>query len=656
MLQNIRDKAQGWLAWTIIGLIAFTFVLWGVGNHFSSNPGTEAAATVNGDKITWNQVDTLYERLQRQQSYRNPEAEIDTQLLKQTALQNLINNLVLTQKVVKSGFGVSNEQLSQIITGLPEFQENGIFSPAKFAQLIHTFGYSEKSFFDELRANILINQLQQGIVETNFTIPHEMANFVHFIDQKRDISYAIIPGSLFDKNVTISDAAVQKYYDAHKEEYMTEPKVSLDYILLNANDLGQNIKPTEGDLKQYYQKNLRQFSEPEQLKVAHILVALPEKPTEEQSKAANEKLALLKKDLQAGKDFADLAKQYSDDAVSAKKGGELAEFTKGEMIPEFEKAAFELKKSGQISEPVRSSFGIHLIKLIAHTPSKQISFESVRDKIAELYQKNKAEEQLAQIGDEVTTLAFEHPDTLQPIADKFNIKIKSSPMFSESSPIDIFKNPKLLKVAFSEDLVTERHNSDLIKIDDNVYIVMRVADYEASKQKTLEQVKGEIAKELKTQEEEKLAKAKAEELLKLAQDGQKFANLAQQNNLIVKSQSGLSRKAVEQSRYIAVGSLGVDPLIAQKAFALPKIENPVGMVALHNGDYAIVRVDKITDGSIDVLAAQDKESYQQGLAASLGQIEFNLYVSNAIASSEIKHEKESKRRAQVVTESEVDEE
>lgn len=646
MLQSIREKAQGWIAWVILGMIAITFVLWGVGDRLGINPRGQAAAEVNGDKITMAELDTVVERLQRQQSMQNPELEIDVNYLKQVALQNLIEVKALQYKTQEMGLRISDDQLKQILLTVPEFQENGAFSQERLNQFLKGMGYTQAAFLNEVRTNILVNQLQKGIVYSNFSLAPEAKTLIKFIEQKRDVDYVVIPASRFSKTIKISDADIDAYYKKHAEDFVTEEKASFEYLVLNAGDFQKDVQPTEDDLKGFYQKHIAQYTLPEKIKASHILIALPEGASKEDTQKAEQKAKDILAKLKAGEDFSKLAQTYSDDTGSGKSGGELGTFGKGEMVPEFEKAAFALKKPGELSGLVRSQFGIHIIKLAEKFPETHEPFEKLRTELKAQYIEQKSDERISQIGDEISTLAYEQPDSLQPIADKFKLKINQTEIFSQDDPKELFKNPKLLKAVFSPEVLQDKHNSELIKIDDKKFVVARVNQHNPAKQKALETVKNDIVAYLTSEQAQKQAKALALKMAAELDTGKTLLQVAQANNLSLQSKKSLVRKEVEETRYFPGAKMGIDPAIAQLAFSLPKpvdkTKNKVRAktTELSNGDTALVTVNNIIDGKDD--SQIQNPAFMKSYASSLGQVEFNLLIEHVLKTSNVKNHVEVK--------------
>ena len=644
MLQNIREKAQGWIAWVILGMVGLTFVLFGVGDHFGMNLRKQPAAEVDGHKITVLELDTLVERLQRQQAIQNPELDIDLPYLKQVALQNLIEIKALQHKTEAMGLRVSDDQLKQILLTIPEFQENGAFSQEKLNNFLKGMGYTQSDFLNEVRTNIIVNQLQKGVVYSNFSLEPEAKTLIKFIEQKRDVSYLVIPAARFTSGVSLSTKDIQDYYKAHAEDFVTEQKASFDYLVLNTESFHQEIQPTEKELTDFYKKNQANYTQPPKIKAAHILISLPAEAKKEAVQKAEQKAQGILTKLKAGEDFETLAKSHSDDTGSGKNGGNLGLFGQGEMVPEFEKAAFGLKKPGELSGLVRTQFGIHIIKLLESIPESHEPFEKVRSELTAQYIQEESDKRISQIGDEIATLAYEQPDSLQPIADKYKLKINHSGLFSQADPEALFKNPKVLKAIFGPEVLQDKHNSELIKIDENRFIVARLNLHKPATQKPLETVKNDIIAYLTAEEAQGQAKSLALNMVNDLETGKTIVQLAQTHGLSVQTKKALLRKEVEETRYFPGAKMGIDPAIAQAAFSLPKpldqTKNKLRAktTALSNGDYALVTVSNIIDGTDD--AQIQNPAFMKSYASSLGQVEFNLFIEHVLKTADIKNHTE----------------
>ncbi|MFI4938081.1 MAG: SurA N-terminal domain-containing protein [Candidatus Berkiellales bacterium] len=619
MLQRLRDKAQGWIAWIIMGIIGLTFVLFGTEALFQGNSSrTQAIAKVNGTKITAQELDNAYQQLLRQSgngSLRN----LDPDFVKKELLQSLIEQVVLLQTATKLGMSISITRVTGFIDAIPFLlDEAGQFSQTAYAQFLANANYTDRSFRTLLHDSLLREQLQQGITQTALSLPAEIQDLAKYILQKRDFRFAVIAREPFEKLVTVQNKDIQDYYINHQQDFMTVEQVALEYIPLSLNDLMDKLKPTENDLEQFYKENIALFTQPESVHIAHILIAVPKNADKAATEKALKQVKDIEQQLAKGASFSDLAKKYSDDKGSAPSGGDLEWQVRGEMMPEFEKVAFSLQKPGEISKPVRTDFGFHLIKLMAKKPETVQSFEQVKNEVAEKYKKQFAEEKLINLAEELSTLAYDTPDSLQGASDKLGLSLLRTELFTqEEGPKEpLLQNSEVIAAAFSNHVKQDKNNSDLIKIDDDNYVVLRAATYVPSKQKTLDEVKSEVKNILINDQSDVLTKNQAEKVVAAIDknESQAFAQLTWQDR------QNIPRTAPE-----------VDADVLAAAFSLPRALNDKSQkaktVRLANNDYAVIWLTGIHDGNISSLSAKEKENYQHALIKHWGELEFALYAN-----------------------------
>ena len=257
MLQKIRDKIQGWIAGVIIAIIAAAFMLFGVEYYLDRGAsGSKTVATVDGTKITEQQLNSTYQQLERSQQRANHKAPLTAQMqqeLKQYALQEMITNVALINAATKAGFRVSLAQVKQLVTQAPEFQVSGRFSPQRFQQLIYANQTTEPQFLARIQGNLLTNQVVLGIQSSEFVLSDELAQAYQLIYQKRNFGYFVIPLSKFTSTVIISDKAIKHSYEQNKDLYKTPEKTQISYLLLSPKAYEKNIKISEKELRAYYE-------------------------------------------------------------------------------------------------------------------------------------------------------------------------------------------------------------------------------------------------------------------------------------------------------------------------------------------------------------------------------------------------------------------
>ena len=263
MLQSIRDKTHGWIAGVVISLLILSFALWGIHSYIAGGGSNNVVATVNGADITKNQLATAYERLHRQLQMQSGTAELpqsaDT-MLRNRALQSLIQVQVLEQAAYANHYRVTSGQMDGFLQATPEFQVNGSFSPVRFQQVLNAMFFTVPEFIDLTRATLLADQPRVGILLTAFAMPDEVTRTMALIGQERNIRYLLLSASNITQNApAISDEMIQRYYTEHQNAYKTPEQISVEYILLSVQDLADKMHPTEEQLKNFYTENMSSF-------------------------------------------------------------------------------------------------------------------------------------------------------------------------------------------------------------------------------------------------------------------------------------------------------------------------------------------------------------------------------------------------------------
>ncbi len=360
MLQNIRDNSTGWISKSIIGLIVVLFAFTGFDAILGSTSNSNNAAKVNGEEIT---LDALAEakNLQRRQLLQQfgkdfDASLIDDALLSEAALKGLISRKLLVQAADQSGFAFSSALIDQFILLAPEFQVDGKFNADRFDQVIRQMGYTRLQFRQMIEQEMRTGQLRAGIAATAFVTEQEAQAFADLERQTRDFAMLTIKPEL-DK-VAVTEDEVKAYYDENSSEFLTQEQVVVEYVELEKSAFFDQVVVDDAALQELYQAEIANLVE--QRHAAHILFEVTADVTDEQAKAAAQSAI---ERINAGEEFAAVAKEVSDDIGSAEQGGDLGFAAQGVYDPAFEDALYALE-NGQISAPVRTDYGWHVIKLL----------------------------------------------------------------------------------------------------------------------------------------------------------------------------------------------------------------------------------------------------------------------------------------------------
>lgn len=587
MLQSIRDKAQGWIAWAIILLISVPFALWGIGEYFGG--GAEpVVAKVNGEEITDYDLNQRARsarenlRLQLGESYR-PEF-FPEQTLRRQVLEQIINEHVLFQAASDLGMRVSDESVIRYIQSQRAFQVDGRFDVVTYENALRNRGLSKAAFEQIVRQDLLLRQFNDAVRTSAFAVDYEVTEAARVEYQTRDLSYAIIPASRFIDDVVVDDAALEAYYKAHEAAYMQPERVKLDYVVLDVDTLAKGIEFTEQELRDYFEQHRGEFTVPRQRKLRYILISLKEGEAKALAEAQK-----LRERILAGEDFAQLAKEYSQDPASAAKGGELGWIEPGMMVKSFDEVAFSLAK-GEVSEPVKTPFGYQLIQVEDIRGESEPSFEQLRDKVAEAYRRFEAEQRFYDYAERLANLSYEQPDSLEPAANDLGLSVQHSDWMTRQGGEDILASPKVVAAAFSDDVLKDGRNSEVIELGPEKLLVLRVQAHEEAQQKPLEAVREKVVEAYKQAKARELAASAAESLMQKLRSG---ADLAQ-----TIASAGWSLDTVDG---VKRDNQALPQAVLEKAFSLPRpqADKPIiAGTAMPSGDYAVIALRAVHDGKL----------------------------------------------------------
>lgn len=591
MLQDIRDKAQGWIAYGIVILITIPFALWGIQEYVGV--GAEpVVAKVNGTEITQRALDNQFERFRQQlreqlgTAYR-PEL-IDDNRMREEVLNRMVSDELVQQASHEMGLRVSDGMVQATLLGMEAFQKDGVFDQTSFERTARLQGLSPAGMMERIRSFLLAQQLPQAIGAGVFVTAYDLAESQRLTNQKRELSYFVVPAADYLVDGGISDDQVKDYYETNQADFIAPERVKLEYLLLNATIAGTTVEVDDERLRGYYDSNLDKFGLPEQRKASHILILVPDDTDEAAVKAAKTKIDELATRLAQGEDFAALAMAESQDPGSAASGGDLGFFGKGVMDPAFETATFS-QALNEVGEPVRSSFGFHLIKVTDIKQGEVKSFEEARLEVEKAYRKDEGEKLYFEMAEKLANLSYDDADSLESAAQALGLKVQQSDWITRDSSAAPLASPKVRNAAFSEDVLQAHHNSELIEVDSDTSVVLRVTEHEDEMARPMDEVKAQIIETLRQQSAEAQAKAEAEKRLQEINNGspllQVAADLALTGPLVVG----------RNDRQLPIELSG----------ALFRSEKPAegsavpGMVKLANGDFAVYTLTAVMQGEVD---------------------------------------------------------
>lgn len=621
LMQLIRDRATGWIAWVIVILISVPFALWGIQEYLSPG-GTATIATINGTEVGVSEFHRRYQRqraqLQAMLGARFDPRDIDEQRLREETLNNLINDELVVQAALASGMRVGDAQLAQAIQSFEAFQRDGAFSQEVYEQWLSHQGYSPEGFEYDLRRSILSEQLLSGIAASAFATPRELADLARLRRQTRRFATLTLPVSRFG-DVSIDDAAIEAYYKANMADFVAPEEVKADYVELSRDSVASDLEIDEEELRERYEARKDSLTTPEQREAAHILKRLPPDADEAAVQAATDELLDLKGRLESGADFAELAKEHSEDPGSARQGGSLGAFGRGVMDPDFEAAAFALGV-GEVSDPIRSSFGLHLIKVSAVNPARTRTFEEARAQLEHEIQRERSEKIFVDRLEQIANLAFEQPESLDAVADVPGVTRETIDWFSPLARrnVGLAANPDVVDAAFSADVLELGNNSELIELDVGRVIVLRVSEHRPARQQTLDEVRDEIRMRLEAQQAREKTLEAGEALLARLVAGEAPATVAVESDVEWSEAVELVRDSGDR-----------DPVILETAFHMPRPgenETVYDGATTSAGDFVIVALSDVVEGDPDKGDKKARDDTAVTLSLSQGRSDYNSLV------------------------------
>ncbi|RUO18602.1 SurA N-terminal domain-containing protein [Aliidiomarina haloalkalitolerans] len=617
MLEKIREGAQGPLVKVLLFLIILTFAFTGVSAYLGGS-ADDFAAKVNDTEISRAEFDRAYQnqRAMMEQQYGEMFAflaqdENYMRQLRQSVLENLIEEQLASELAKKIGITQSTAALREAIVQMPEFQINGQFSNDTYLRALTSVGFTPASFRDYLAVQMNRVMLMQGAFGSEFALPSEVAKLQVLQNELRSGRYATVSASDFMGQVDVTDAEIEEFYFDNQELFEQEEQIRLAYVELDFNDVLARINVTEEDVRAYYDNNPAAFQSRESRRIAHIMVEFGDDEA-----AARERIDAIYARVQAGEDFAELAASESDDFFSGQEGGDLGMLERGSLDPDIEDAGFALSAEGEVSDVVRSEFGYHIVKLTAFNPPQTTEFAEVAGEIRDNLARVEAEQEYFNIQQELARMSFEIDHTLDVVAEELGLEVKTSPWLRPQVGAEGFDQPQLLAQAFSEEVRELGLNSDLIELDQRS-LVIRAEEYQPARILDLADVRDDIANHLQAQEAEALANAYGEGLLAALEAGEAV-------DLEFTEFAGVRRNSTD-----------VPGAMRQELFRMvPPAEGNTtfSVITLSNGDTAVVALTEVTAGTVD---PETQDRVQRQLEGQYAELAYRALLEALKANAKI---------------------
>lgn len=621
MLQNIRDNIQGVAAKIIIGLMIVPFALYGIDFLFSGSTETPVAV-VNGEKVSQYELDQALAMQKRQllamMGDNIDPGLLDDAVLRRPALDSLIRQKVLLQAAEEAGIAVPDRVLNQTIMQMPQFQEGGRFSTERFRQILAAQGFTPQLFRSLLRTDLLIDQLNQGVAGSTFMTDFQESAAIRLGDQKRSFYYLTVDTERFAEQATPSAEAIEAYYQQNQSRFKSPEAVRVAYLELKIEDFYQPV--AEEDIRVAYQQEIESAKQLTERRAAHILVEGSNDEARQKLEAASERIL-------AGENFADVAKQLSDDFGSAEQGGDLG-FSAGDTFPEaFEDALAELEV-GEVSEPVETDAGLHLVKLLEVREPDVASFESRRAELERQLQERAAKPRLISEVEALRDLVF-NADGLGEPAKALELEVQESDWLTADQNEGLLAHSAVKAAAFNAELREQGYNSEVFEVSPSHYVVLHPIAHRPPEVQPLADVRDAIVATLKEKEGRERADDVARELMAALRAGE--------------SAEALAKKTEGVDWQVAVRSSRQDSSIAEsvrrKVFqmARPQEGGNVAMTRDAGGNSVVIQLTNVYDGERSLVAENRRRELLAGAQRVQANQSYNAYFASLMRRAEVKY-------------------
>jgi peptidyl-prolyl cis-trans isomerase D len=620
MLQDIRDNSQGVIAKVIIGFIVAIFALFGVDSIVNGFITSPPVAEINGEEITEAQLQVNTQNLLN--SIGGSADSLDQGLLEQIALSQILEEVLLRQSAEKSAMGVSNDRIDRSIIENPNFQINGVFNADLAVRTMASQGFSIPIYRESLQQQMLLSQLANAYSSSAFVTNSELERIAGLSAQTRDFRYLSIPLGTRTLGSAISDAQIESYFDENQQDFTQPETVSVSYVMLDKNAISSEIELDEGVVEAQYETERSAFEGSAEKRASHILFEVGGDLSEDQ---ALEMAATAKQRIDAGEEFEAVALEMSTDTASAEVGGDIG-YTDGTAFPVALEEALEILSVDEVSVPVVSDFGVHIVKLTEDSINVFQGFEEVAERIERELKSSEVELIYAERLGDLSNLAFE-TGNLETISEELEMEVLISGAFSRSGGSGIFSNQALIAAAFSDEVLLEDNNSEVVELSPSQAVVLNVTLFNEAAVLPLEEVEPEIAVIIRTQMERDAVQNLSERLLTSIEDDEPVDQLLADNQIEWLTQDGANRAATNVNREI---------LTQVFSMSLADTGTPVyDNLTLTNDTAVIVELTSINAGSIDSLADTDRENMVSSMISDLGNSDFQAYMSNLQDSADI---------------------
>lgn len=622
MLQTIRDNSQGVIAKIIIGFIIGVFALFGAESIIGGFLGGNNVASVNGEDITEQELAQSLQNVMAQMGANLQ--DFDEELLRDIALGQLIEDRLLTQAANASGMAISDDSLDRQIVRTPQFQVGGVFDADLARRTMGAQGFTPQSYRASLTQQMMMSQLANAYASTGFVTSRDIERLAALELQARDFRYLSIPLGNRTLGDAISEEDMRAYYDNNPAQFTEPEQVSVNYVVLDKNRVFDEVDVDEARVRAQYDSEREAAVANIERRAAHILWELGGAASQE---ALLTLAAEVKARLDAGEDFGELAREYSDDVFSAEEDGDIG-YTDGNVFPDALERALLTLDVGDVADPVVSEFGVHLVKLTEYEAQEYPEFEEVAERIERDLSSAEVDQRYFSRLETLANLAFETFD-LQAINEELGLEIQASEFFGRNGGSGaITSDPRVAEAAFSQDVLAEQLNSDLIELSDTRAVVVHLREYRPEALTAYEDVRAEIAVTLRGQRERQMARELGDSILAAIESGEDISE-----QMAADSLSWIERENVRRNQ------TDINTEIVRNVFQMPSPDGaePVRRgFSLTNGAYVLVELQAVTEGDASSMPEQQRQQLTAALIENQGRMSFDALLRNLQTEADIR--------------------
>jgi len=609
MLQAMRNKMHGWPSIIVLGLAVLAMSLFGMESYFMSNDDAFVAKVGKHEidqRAFQDRVNQLRQQAAEQQGEQFDSSTFEKNETKLRILDGMVDEQLLLQANADWGLRVSDQAMRDYIASIPAFQVNGQFDGTSYRAWLTSQYKTPEMFENEIRSSLAIQLLPSAINDSTIATDAQLDRFLKLLSQRRDLRYFQLPRPALD-NKTVSDAEIETWYKAHQADYMNPEQVSVKYVEVVGADLPLAAEPSDEELRKRYASEKQRFVQPEQRLVSHILINVPANATPEQQKAALAKAEKIATEANPG-DFAKLAEQDSQDLGSRRLGGDLGWLEKGVTNEAFDSALFAMQK-GQISKPVLSSDGYHIIWLRDVRSGESKPFEEVRDQLVKEATTADRDRTYNEVAGKMSDNTYQNPTSLEPASVALKLPIKTTALFTRKGGEGVAANPKVVAAAFSDDVLVQGNNSGLIDLGNNHSVVIHVDQHVPAAAKPLAEVRADVQQKILDERAAAVEKKQADEALARLRKGEAMDDVAKSLGASITTVNEVVRHAQMPAPLLTQAFLLPHPAAGKPQFAA---------VDMLDGSYVLLAVDKVQDGDLSKVPSEQRDSLRQQMAQAYG--------------------------------------